>query len=165
MDGAKTEPGLIFTEGPKWLDGKLYFSSMAFDQAWNGDPKKSATVEMDPDGTYRYIQQGMLTNGLMPLANGNLAVCDMFGHRLIEMTTSGRVVRTLADALRRPDRSTGPTTSSSTPGAGSTSPIPQFTPEPKKFQPGRCVYYLPPERRSSSGSSSPTSSPCPTASS
>ncbi|MDH4196475.1 MAG: gluconolaconase, partial [Candidatus Aminicenantes bacterium] len=67
IDGSTQGPGLIFTEGPKWLKGKLYFSSMAFDGAWNGDPKKSATVEMDSDGTYRYIQRGMLTNGLVPL--------------------------------------------------------------------------------------------------
>ena len=143
VDGAKTQPGLIFTEGPKWLGGKLYFSSMGFDQGWNGDPKKSATVEMDPDGTYRYIQQGMLTNGLMPLANGHLAVCDMFGHRLIEMTTAGRVVRTLAGRYDgRP--LDGPNDVVVDARGGLYFTDPQFTPEPKKSQPGRCVYYLPP---------------------
>jgi len=143
VDGAKDGPGLVFTEGPKWLDGKLYFSSMGFDQAWNGDPKKSATVAMDPDGTYRYIQQGMLTNGLMPLANGNLAVCDMFGHRLIEMTPSGRVVRTLADRYGgRP--LDGPNDVVVDARGGLYFTDPQFTPEPKKSQPGRSVFYLPP---------------------
>jgi gluconolactonase len=143
VDGAKEGPGLIFTEGPKWLGGKLYFSSMGFDQAWNGDLKKSATVVMDPDGNYRYIQQGMLTNGLMPLANGNLAVCDMFGHRLIEMTTSGRVVRTLASSYGgRP--LDGPNDVVVDARGGLYFTDPQFTPEPKKFQPGRSVYYLPP---------------------
>ena len=84
IDGATQGPGLTFTEGPKWFKGKLYFSSMYFDKDWNGDPSKSATVEMDPDGKYRYIQKGkMQTNGIMPMANGNLAVCDMFGHRVI----------------------------------------------------------------------------------
>jgi gluconolactonase len=143
VDGAKTGPGLIFTEGPKWLDGKLYFSSMGFDQAWNGDPKKSATVAMDPDGTYRYIQQGMLTNGMMPLANGHLAVCDMFGHRLIEMTISGRVVRTLA-ARYGGQSLDGPNDVVVDARGGLYFTDPQFTPEPKKFQPGRSVYYLPP---------------------
>jgi gluconolactonase len=142
VDGAKTKPGLIFTEGPKWLDGKLYVSSMAFGQDWSGDPKKSATVAIDPDGTYRFIQQGMLTNGLMPLANGHLAVCDMFGHRLIEMTTSGRVVRTLADRYDgRP--LDGPNDVVVDARGGLYFTDPQFTPEPKKSQPGRCVYYLP----------------------
>ncbi|HSA97303.1 MAG TPA: SMP-30/gluconolactonase/LRE family protein, partial [Acidobacteriota bacterium] len=143
VDGAKTEPGLIFTEGPKWLDGKLYFSSMAFAQDWSGDPKRSATVALDPDGTCRYIQQGMLTNGLCPLANGNLAVCDMFGHRLIEMTTSGKVVRTLARSYGGKPLD-GPNDVVVDRRGGLYFTDPQFTPEAKKFQPGRAVYYLPP---------------------
>jgi gluconolactonase len=143
VDGANTKPGLVFTEGPKWLDGKLYVSSMAFAQDWSGEPKKSATVAIDPDGTYRYIQLGTLTNGLMPLANGHLAVCDMFGHRLVEMTTSGRVVRTLA--ARYDGRPLdGPNDVVVDARGGLYFTDPQFTPEPKKSQPGRCVYYLPP---------------------
>ncbi len=143
VDGAKQGPGLIFTEGPKWLKGKLYFSSMAFDQAWKGDPKKSGTVEMAADGTYRYIQRGMLTNGLMPLADGNLAACDMFGHRLVEMTTSGRVVRTLA--ARYGGKSLdGPNDVVVDARGGLYFTDPQFTPETKKFQPGRSVFYLRP---------------------
>jgi gluconolactonase len=143
VDGAKQGPGLVFTEGPKWLDGKLYFSSMGFDQAWNGDLKKSATVVMEPDGSYRYIQQGMLTNGLMPLANGHLAVCDMFGHRLIEMTTAGRVVRVLASRYGGKSLD-GPNDVVVDAKGGLYFTDPQFTPEPKKFQPGRSVFYLPP---------------------
>jgi len=144
VDGAKQGPGLIFTEGPKWLDGKLYVSSMAFDQIWNGDPKKSATVILESDGSYRYIQQGMLTNGLMPLANGNLAVCDMFGHRLVEMTTKGRVVRALASSYGgRP--LDGPNDVVVDARGGLYFTDPQFTPEAKKSQPGRSVYYLPPK--------------------
>ena len=144
VDGSRQGPGLIFTEGPKWLDGKLYFSSMGFDQAWNGDPIKSATVVMEPDGSTRTIQQGMLTNGLMPLANGNLAVCDMFGHRLIEMTTSGRPVRVLASSYGgRP--LDGPNDVVADARGGLYFTDPQFTPEPKKFQPGRSVFYLPPK--------------------
>jgi gluconolactonase len=146
IDGAKTRPGLIFTEGPKWLDGKLYFSSMGFDAAWHGDVKKSATVAMDPDGTYRYIQQGMLTNGLMPLADGNLAVCDMFGHRLIEMTTDGRVVRVLASSYEGMPLD-GPNDLVADARGGLYFTDPQFTPEAKKSQPGRCVYYLTPQRK------------------
>jgi gluconolactonase len=143
VDGAKTRPGLFFTEGPKWLDGKLYVSSMAFDRSWSGDTKRSATVALDPDGTYRYIQQGLLTNGLMPLTNGNLAACDMFGHRLVEMTTSGRVVRTLAKSYGGKPLD-GPNDVVADARGGLYFTDPQFTPEAKKSQPGRCVYYLPP---------------------
>ena len=80
IDGRKTKPALVFTEGPKWFNGKLYFSNMFFDEAFVGSPQKSSTVEMDPDGTYRNITEGkMQTNGLYPCKNGNLLVCDMMG--------------------------------------------------------------------------------------
>jgi gluconolactonase len=144
VDGAKTEPGLTFTEGPKWLNGKLYLSSMYFDQKWTGDPKRSATVEVDPDGTYRYIARGLQTNGLLPLSNGNLAVCDMFGHRLIEMTTKGRIVRTLASTFEGKSID-GPNDLVTDGKGGIYFTDPQFTAEAKKFQPGRSVFYLKPQ--------------------
>jgi gluconolactonase len=142
-DGAKQGPGLVFTEGPKWLNGKLYLSSMYFDEKWNGDPKKSALVEMDSDGTYRYISHGrMQTNGITPLANGNLAVCDMFGHRVIEMTTKGQIVRTLVG--RYDGKSIdGPNDLVTDARGGIYFTDPQFTPDAKKHQPGRAVYYIP----------------------
>jgi gluconolactonase len=143
VDGGKTKPGLIFTEGPKWLNGKLYLSSMSFDQKWNGSPARSTTLEVDPDGTYRVIQKGMQTNGLMPLANGNLAVCDMFGHRVLEMTTKGRIVRTLASTFEGKPID-GPNDIVTDAKGGIYFTDPQFTAEAKKFQPGRAVYYLAP---------------------
>jgi gluconolactonase len=145
VDGAKDGPGLTFTEGPKWLNGKLYFSSMFFDQNWGGDPKKSALVEMGPDGTYRYVSYGrMQTNGLMPLRDGNLAVCDMFGHRVIEMTTKGKVVKVLAGQSDGKPLD-GPNDLVADAKGGLYITDPQFTPDAKKNQPGRCVYYLNPE--------------------
>ena len=144
VDGAKTSPGLVFGEGPKWLKDKLYLSSMFFDQKWAGDPKKSSLVEVDPDGTYRQISRGeMQTNGIVPLANGNLAVCDMFGHRVIEMTTRGRIVRTLASVFDGKPLD-GPNDIVTDAKGGIYFTDPQFTPETKKSQPGRAVYYLPP---------------------
>jgi gluconolactonase len=145
VDGTKEGPGLTFTEGPKWLHGKLYFSNMFFDQKWGGDPKKSALVEMNPDGTYRYISYGrMQTNGLMPLRDGNLAVCDMFGHRVIEMTTQGKVVKVLANQYDGKPLD-GPNDLVADAKGGLYITDPQFTPDTKKNQPGRCVYYLNPE--------------------
>jgi gluconolactonase len=145
IDGANSKPGLIFTEGPKWMNGKLYFSSMYFDQAWNGDPKKSATVEMDPDGTYRYITSGkMQTNGLYPYKNGNLLVCDMMGHRVVEMTTKGEVVKVLASKYNGKSID-GPNDIISDAKGGIYFTDPQFTADAVKNQPGRCVYYISPE--------------------
>jgi gluconolactonase len=142
VDGAAQGPGLVFTEGPKWLNGKLYLSSMYFDEKWGGDPKRSAIVELDPDGTYRYVSRGeMQTNGLMPLADGNLAVCDMFGHRVVEMTTGGRVVRTLAAAYGGKPLD-GPNDLVADAKGGLYITDPQFTPDASKNQPGRAVYYL-----------------------
>jgi len=144
-DGATQGPGMTFTEGPKWLNGKLYLSSMYFEQNWTGDPKRSAIVEMDPDGTYRYISHGqMQSNGLMPLASGNLAVCDMFGHRIVEMTTHGTVVRTLAASCEG-KAIDGPNDLVVDAKGGIYFTDPQFTPDARKSQPGRAVYYRTPE--------------------
>jgi gluconolactonase len=145
IDGTKTQPALVFTEGPKWMNGKLYFSNMYFDQAWNGDPKKSSLVEMDPDGTYRNISEGkMQTNGLYPYKNGNLVVCDMMGHRIVEMTTKGQVIKVLADKYNGKSID-GPNDIVTDARGGIYFTDPQFTMEPVKSQPGRCVYYLSPE--------------------
>lgn len=142
VDGAKDGPGLNFTEGPTWLNGKLYFSSMYFDQEWNGDPKRSSLVEMDPDGTYQYISHGkMQSNGTMHLGNGNLAVCNMFGHRVVEMTTKGKFVRTLA-SMYNAKHLDGPNDLVIDAKGGIYFTDPQFTPDKEKNQPGRSVYYL-----------------------
>jgi len=144
VDGATQGPGLTFGEGPSWLNGKLYFSSMHFDQDWSGDPKRSKLVEMDPDGTYRYIIEGkMQTNGTMPMHNGNLAVCDMFGHRVIEVTTKGRIVRTLADKFNGV-RLDGPNDLVIDAKGGIYFTDPQFIPDERK-QPGRSVFYRKPD--------------------
>ncbi len=146
VDGAEEGPGLNFTEGPAWLNGKLYFSNMYFDAAFNGDPSRSALVEMDPDGTYRYISDGeMQTNGVIPAADGeNLLVADMFGHRVIEMTTDGEVVDTLADSYDGTSVD-GPNDLVLDSKGGIYFSDPQFTADAEKFQPGRTVYYRNPE--------------------
>ncbi len=142
VDGSKTPPGLTFSEGPKWLNGKLYFSNMYFDQNFGADPKKSSTVEMDPDGKYRYISAGkMQTNGLYPYRNGNLLVCDMMGHRVVEMTTKGEVVRVVADKFEGKGID-GPNDVVTDAKGGFYFTDPQFTMEPQKSQPGRAVYYV-----------------------
>ena len=144
-DGKKTKPELTFTEGAKWMKGKLYFSNMYFDQNFNADPKKSSTVELDPNGSYRNITQGkMQTNGLYPYKNGHLLVCDMMGHRVIEMTTKGEMVRIIADKYNGKPID-GPNDLITDAKGGVYFTDPQFTMESEKFQPGRAVYYVSPE--------------------
>lgn len=144
VDGKKTKPELTFSEGPKWLNGKIYFSNMYFDANWGADPKKSSTVELDPSGSYKNITQGkMQTNGLYPYKNGNLIVCDMMGHRVIEMTTKGQMVKVLADKYDGKPID-GPNDVVTDAKGGFYFTDPQFTMEPEKFQPGRAVYYVSP---------------------
>jgi gluconolactonase len=145
VDGKKTKPELNFSEGPKWMKGKVYFSNMYFDQKWNANPKKSSTVEMDSNGRYRNITEGkMQTNGLYPYKNGNLLVCDMMGHRVVEMTTKGEVVKVIADKYDGKPID-GPNDVITDAKGGVYFTDPQFTIESKKFQPGRAVYYVSPE--------------------
>ena len=144
VDGKKNKPELNFSEGPKWLNGKIYFSNMFFDKAFGASPAKSSTVELDPSGTYRNISQGkMQTNGLYPYQNGNLLVCDMMGHRVVEMTTKGEVVRVLAEKFEGKPVD-GPNDVVTDAKGGFYFTDPQFTMEAKKFQAGRAVYYVNP---------------------
>ncbi|HZB14925.1 MAG TPA: SMP-30/gluconolactonase/LRE family protein [Chryseolinea sp.] len=145
VDGKKTKPELNFSEGPKWMNGKLYFSNMYFDQDWNANPKKSSTVELDPSGSYKNITEGkMQTNGLYPYKNGNLIVCDMMGHRVVEMTPKGQIVKVLADKYEGKSID-GPNDVVTDAKGGFYFTDPQFTMEPTKFQPGRAVYYVSPD--------------------
>jgi gluconolactonase len=142
VDGTKTKPALTFSEGPKWMDGKIYFSNMYFDQNWGADPRQSSIVELDPDGSYRNITEGkMQANGLYPYKNGNLLVCDMMGHRVVEMTTGGKVVDVVADSYNGKPID-GPNDIITDAKGGIYFTDPQFTMEAEKFQPGRTVYYV-----------------------
>jgi len=145
IDGANTKPGLTFTEGPKWMNGKLYFSNMYFDKAFNGSPQKSSTVEASLDGNYHYITAGkMQTNGLYPYKSGHLLACDMMGHRVVEMTTNGDVVKVIADKYDGKSID-GPNDLVTDAKGGVYFTDPQFTMDKVKFQPGRTVYYVSPE--------------------
>lgn len=142
IDGSVTGPGLNFTEGPAWVNGKLYFSNMYFDADFNGDPSRSAIVEMDPDGSYRYINEGqMQSNGIIPAGNGNMIVADMFGGRVIEVNTSGDVLSVLADSYDGVAVD-GPNDLVLDEKGGIYFTDPQFTPSEEKNQAGRTVYYI-----------------------
>jgi gluconolactonase len=145
IDGAHSQPGLTFTEGPAWMNGKLYFSNMFFDKDFKGSPSKSTTVEMDPDGTYRNISEHIMqTNGIIAGPDNTLIVCDMFGHRVIQMDTKGHVLKTLADGYDGKPID-GPNDLVMDAKGGLYFSDPQFTGDAVKSQPGRTVYYLNPQ--------------------
>lgn len=141
--------GFTFTEGPTWLKGKLYFSDMWFKNAaagdWTGSPERSRLIVMDPDGTYRVLVHGMQSNGTIAARSGNLIVCDMFGHRVVELDpVNGRVIRVLLDRINgRPID--GPNDLVMDAKGGIYVTDPQFTPDEKKSQPGKQVYYMAPD--------------------
>ena len=141
----KLAEGFTFCEGPTWLKGHLYFSDMHFDADWTGDPKRSRLIRMSPDGQWKVLSKGMQTNGTLASRRGNLLVCDMFGHRVVEMNPrTGRVLKTV---LRRIGGAAvdGPNDLVMDAKGGIYVSDPQFTPEAKKSQPGTQVYYVAPD--------------------
>jgi gluconolactonase len=84
----------------------------------------------------------MQTNGI--IANHeNLIVCDMFGHRIIEMDSKGKILRVLADRYDGKSLD-GPNDLVMDSKGGIYFSDPQFTADAEKNQPGRNIYYLTP---------------------
>ncbi len=142
-DGSVQSPKLAYCEGPSWINGKLYFSSMGYDNKWTGDVKGSMLVEMDPDGRYRAISKGIEYNGTFPLGNGRMAVCDMYGHKVVEVDTKGRVTRVIADRCDG-KRLDGPNDLCVDDKGGVYFSDPRIVPEPHE-QPGPSVMYVRPD--------------------
>ena len=145
----KLSDGFTFTEGPTWLKGKLYFSDMFFQNPtagdWTGSPAKSRVIAMTPDGKWRVLTSGMQSNGTIAAANGNLLVCDMFGHRVVEIDPgNGRVVRVVLDKVGGKPID-GPNDLVMDAKGGLYITDPQFTPEATKSQPGKQIYYVAPD--------------------
>jgi gluconolactonase len=145
----KLAEGFTFTEGPTWLKGKLYFSDMFFANPaagdWTGSPAKSRLIVMTPDGKWRVLSSGMQSNGTLAAKNGHLIVCDMFGHRVVEVDpATGRVVRVVLDKVNG-KAIDGPNDLVMDAKGGLYITDPQFTPESTKSQPGKQVYYVAPD--------------------
>jgi len=144
----KLAEGFTFTEGPTWLKGKLYFSDMYFKNPaagdYTGSPMRSRLIVMEPDGKYRVLSNGMQSNGTVAAKNGNLIVCDMFGHRVVEVEPAGRVVRVIIDKINGKPID-GPNDLVMDAKGGLYITDPQFTPEEHKSQPGKQVYYVAPD--------------------
>ena len=147
----KLSDGFTFTEGATWLKGRLYFSDMFFQNPaagdWTGSPAKSRLIVMTPDRKWRVLSRGMQSNGTIAAANGNLLVCDMFGHRVVEIDPeTGRVLRVVLDKVDgKPIDGPNDLVMDSKGGLYVTDP--QFTPDAQKKQPGKQVYYVAPDGR------------------
>jgi gluconolactonase len=145
----KLADGFTFTEGPTWLKGQLYFSDMFFANPaagdWTGSPAKSRLIAMTPERKHRVLSRGMQSNGTIAAANGNLIVCDMFGHRVVEVDpATGRVVKVVLDKVNGKPID-GPNDLVMDAKGGVYITDPQFTPEATKSQPGKQIYYVAPD--------------------
>jgi gluconolactonase len=145
----KLAEGFTFAEGPTWLDGKLYFSDMYFRNHkaddWTGSPAKSRLIVMQPDGKWKVLANGMQSNGTIMGPNGNLIVCDMFGHRVVEVDAkTGKVVKVLMDKVDGKPLD-GPNDLVMDARGGLYVTDPQFTPETKKTHAGPQIYYREPD--------------------
>lgn len=145
----KLAEGFTFSEGPTWIAGKLYFSDMFFKDPkngdWTGSPAQSRLISMEPAGKYKVLSTGMQSNGTIASRAGNLLVCDMFGHRVIEVDrNSGKVLRTVLDKINGKPID-GPNDLVMDLKGGLYVTDPQFTPESQKSQPGKQVYYVAPD--------------------
>ena len=145
----KLADGFTFAEGPTWLKGKLYFSDMFFQNPaandWTGSPARSRLIVMEAPGKWRPLSTGMQSNGTIAARNGNLLVCDMFGHRVVEVDpATGRVVRVVLDKVNGKPID-GPNDLVMDAKGGLYITDPQFTPEAQKSQPGKQVYYVAPD--------------------
>ena len=96
VDGENSEPGLTFTEGPSWMNGRLYFSN--YYKFWKpfGSSDEGGIWIVEEDGTYRVLNKNVQTCGTTPLPNGTLGVCDLFGCSVVEMDPeTGEMGRTV----------------------------------------------------------------------
>lgn len=143
----KLAEGFVFAEGSVWLNDKLYFTDMYFEphNNWVGDPGKSRLIEMSANGSYKVLTSGMQMNGTILSKGRNLLVCDMFGHRVIEVDPStGEVVRVVLDNVDGKSID-GPNDLVMDAKGGIYVSDPQFTPDAEKNQPGTQVYYVAPD--------------------
>ena len=139
-DGGSQEPGLTFTEGPSWMNGRLYFSNYYMFWKPFGSVVEGGPMVMEPDGTFRILNRNMQTCGMIPLGNGNLAVCDIIGYRVIEMSPEGKMVRVLADKYEG-IKLDGPNDLVIDAKGGIYLTDPQSGIKKKKTLPGRAVFY------------------------
>ena len=98
-DGTLKKPGLTFSEGPCWLDGKLYFCNTLLLTHRLKKTDQGGFNTLSSDGIMHVLNRAIQPVGTMPLSNGNIAVTEIFNHGILELTTDGRVVRTIADSF------------------------------------------------------------------
>ncbi len=143
-DGASGKPGLTFTEGPAWMNGRLYFSNYYMFWKPFGSIEQGGPMVIEPDGTVRILDTTMQTCGMTALKNGNLGVCDLIGSRVMEMSPEGKFVRVLADRFEEIGLD-GPNDLVVDAKGGIYFSDPQSSKKKKKTLPGTAIFYINPQ--------------------
>jgi gluconolactonase len=92
--------GFIWSEGPVWKDGSLYFSDVPANILYSWTPgSKRAEVFLEPSGGIPanpdFVEPG--SNGLALDAGGHLVVCQHGGRRIVRLEDNGRTQTVIAD--------------------------------------------------------------------
>ena len=92
--------GFIWSEGPVWKDGSLFFSDVPANILYRWTPKtKRAEVFLEPSGGIHsnpdFVEAG--SNGLTLDLDGRLLLCQSGGRRVVRLEEDGRTQSVLAD--------------------------------------------------------------------
>ena len=143
-DGSVEKPELTFTEGPSWMNGALYFSNYyMFWKKWKSSDEGGLRVHY-PDGTHKVLNKDVQTCGTIPLANGDIAVCDLIARAIVEMSPDGKFIRTLA-AKYDGKKFGRPNDLVIDAKGGIYFTDPNNAPKDAEKQPGNAIYYIQPE--------------------
>lgn len=78
---------------PLYLDGTYYFTNNNFEQ-----PELSMTLRISPSGDIDTLRaDNGVTTTLQKNGSGTMYACEMLGHRVVELNTSGEVIGVVAD--------------------------------------------------------------------
>lgn len=83
----KLAGGFVFTEGPAWHKGELWFSDLRGNKIYSISPQGKLTMRLDRAGGVdsfdsRYFRG---SNGIIPSQDGGLLIAQHSGHRIIKL--------------------------------------------------------------------------------
>lgn len=79
--------GFLFTEGPMWHDGRLWFSDVRGDKLWAMTPEGQTELVMANAGGLANPPSGAVigSNALVPAADGTILVTQMGARQIVKM--------------------------------------------------------------------------------
>lgn len=125
---------------PLYRQGQLYFTNNNFEQ-----PAESRTLRLTAGGVIDTLaSDNGVTTTLQASGRGTMYACQMLGHRVVELDTTGRVLRVVAGQYQG-KRIDGPNDLVVDAGGGIYVSDSQFIAGRQKMQETPAVYYVDPE--------------------